>query len=138
MGTVEENKEILRHQVDEINKGNLEVLSEYHAPDCIYHDNTRLLVGADAYKESIARAKAAFPDLYVTINNIIGEDDYLAIRYTQESTFTKKFHNWEPNGKRIKYETQELYQFKDGKIVEVWSIYDDLDLLRQLGAIPTN
>ncbi|MFC1948098.1 ester cyclase [Chloroflexota bacterium] len=52
--------------------------------------------------------------------------------------FTTQLHNWEPNSKRIKFETQELIQFKDGKVVEVWAIYHDLVLLRQIGVIPTN
>ena len=134
---IEENKEKVRRGWDGFNKGNLDHIDEDNSPDCIYHDNFRILKGTDAIKGFAKAWKIACPDLHITVDNIIGEGDYVAVRYTAEGTFTNQFADWKPTGNRFKYATHDFIQFKDGIIVEQWSICNELDFLQQLGVLPS-
>lgn len=76
-----------------------------------------------------------FPDLHVTIEDIIAEGDKVWIRLTQTGTHTGKFRGLRPTGKKIKYTAVTIWRIVDGKVAEGWGIYDQLDYYKQLGVI---
>ncbi len=135
---VEENKEKIRRVFEEfLNNGDATVTKEVWKSDIIYHDNKRLIEGSDKLREFVLAWRSACPDLHATIDNLVGEGDYLAMRYTFQGTFQNEIFDITPNGNELKYVGHELYQFKDGKVTEIWGICDELDLFKQLGVIPT-
>jgi predicted ester cyclase len=79
----------------------------------------------------------AFPDLNVSVEDVIAESDKVVIRYTSRGT-----HQGEtgglglPTGREIELEGLAMQRFEESKIVEFWDRFDTLSLLQQLGLAP--
>ena len=79
----EENKAIIRRQEQEIFiQGNLDAADEIYAPNYVGHDpsNPEDIRGLEAAKQAAADYRKAFPDLQVTIEDLIAEGDKVATR----------------------------------------------------------
>ena len=77
------------------------------------------------------------PDLRIVIDDMIAEDDKVAVRYTIEGTHEGDLFAIPPTGRRVCIESFTVERVSDGKIREHWRITDSLDMMQQLGAIPT-
>ena len=51
-------------------------------------------------------------------------------------TATGPFGELEATGKRIEVPVLDLFQFRDGVLIEHWALLDNLGMMRQLGALP--
>ena len=80
--------------------------------------------------------KATFPDLHVDLGAVIGEGDLVATRWTVTGTQQAEFFGIPATGKRVTVEGMNFYRLAGGKITEVWTQFDGLGLMQQLGAIP--
>lgn len=136
--TTEENKEIARRAVEEFNKQNLDVVDEVFAKDVIDHSPTGETTGHDGPKEGLEMLYAAFPDLEITIDELIAEGDTVAIRSTHRGTHKGKFMDIEPTGRRVEIENMVFAHFEDGKVVERWVQADTLGLMHQLGPVDSS
>jgi predicted ester cyclase len=135
---IECNKAMERRIVEEvINKGNTGALDECLAAGFIYHGPGGVEVkGIEGYKQFTAALRQAYPDIHVTIQDILAEGDLVATRTFCNFTFTGKGGPDNPHGRRVSMAGSILDRFECGKIVETWELYDRLDLYRQLGIIP--
>lgn len=131
--STEENKAIVRRMMEELwNDRNAEVLDEVVAEN---YDGV-LGPGRRAWKETaIAVFAAAPPDLHVTIEDLIAEEDKVVTRYTWSFTHTVPFFGAAPTGKHISWTGINISRLEGGKIVEGWSNNDELGRQRQLGLI---
>ena len=135
--SVEENKATLKRMYDEVwNKGNLSLASEVASPDYQYGDYT----GPEGYSQIVTLQRDAFPDIQYTIDQVIGEGDWLAYVLTINGTFNGKgmWGGAKPNGKKIKLTVPFFTQFKDGKILTTTAFADMLGFYQQIGALPPN
>jgi hypothetical protein len=65
--------------VDDWNRGDLDALDEHLDPEYVHRDpNNPDVTDRTSYKRWAAAARAAFPDLTVTIDDLIAEDDRVA------------------------------------------------------------
>jgi predicted ester cyclase len=141
----EANKAVERRIVDEvINKGNMGALDECLSEGFVYHGPGGVeLRGIEGYKQFTAALRNAYPDIRVTIEDILAERDLVATRTLCTFTFTGQSGAVAPAGKKVSMTGRRvtmagsiLDRFKDGKITETWEQYDRLDLYQQLGIIP--
>ena len=132
------NKEKERRIVEEvINRGKMGVLEECLAEDFVYHGPGGVEVrGIEGYKQFTAVLRNAYPDIRVTIEDILAEGDLVATRTFCTFTFTGKAGPDNPVGRRVSMTGSILDRFKDGEIAETWEQYDRLDLYQQLGMLP--
>jgi steroid delta-isomerase-like uncharacterized protein len=91
--------------------------------------------GSELLKEVFASLHRAFPDLYITVEDLIAEGDKVADRNTVTGTHLGEYMGLSPTGKSIVYNEIFICRFMDGRIVETWGVVDVLSQLRQLGAI---
>ncbi|WP_297691261.1 ester cyclase [uncultured Eudoraea sp.] len=80
----------------------------------------------------IKGAEKIFPDLTVKIEDIIAENDLIAVRLTFNATHKDVFLGIEATNKNITWEAMEFFRLKDGKITETWGnwpLHDMVDLL---------
>jgi len=75
----------------------------------------------------------AFPDLHVTIDDMFAEGDKVVTRITMSGTFKGEFHGIAPTGRKYSGIGIIITQWIDGKEIEAWMVYDQLDFYRQLG-----
>jgi predicted ester cyclase len=79
--------------------------------------------------------RAAFPDLQLTVENIIAEGDFVAISLTARGTHQGTFQGIPPTGKSVTVSAFEVVRIENGKLAEHWGGPDTLNLLQQIGAV---
>jgi steroid delta-isomerase-like uncharacterized protein len=131
-----ENKAIVVAYVEAVNNRNLSALDKIVSKDIIVHD-TEIQSGLNATKQFIKTLLVAFPDLHVTLDHIIAEDDKVVAFTTANGTHKGilAFAPVNPTGKHISAKSADLYKISNGKIVEQWDITDVLDVLTKIGAV---
>jgi len=137
---IEENKAVNRRLYEEIwNKGNLALIDEIIAEDFVFHrSGSPMVKGPEFYKGAYHFLKTAFPDLHITIEDVIAEGDKVMTRTTWQGTHKGEYMGLAPTGKQISATEINIDRYKDGKVIEGWGGVDRFDLLQQLGGIPTS
>lgn len=79
---------------------------------------------------------SAFPDVEATVEGMIAEGDSVPFRVTVRGTHQGEFMGVAPSGNEVMFGVQNIYRFRDGKVIERWSNPDLLGLMVQIGAIP--
>lgn len=133
--SLEENKAIVRRLIGAINGRNLALLDDLIAQDFFYHAQPHQIQGLDAVRQVIEDEVKGFPDLHVTIEDIIAEGDKVWVHLEQTGTHTGEFLGLAPTGKKMKYASVAIWRIANGKIVEGWGVYDYLDYYKELGFI---
>jgi steroid delta-isomerase-like uncharacterized protein len=131
----EDNKSIMRRAYDEIlNEGRLDVADEIIAEDMTEHEQfPGLEPGREGFKSFVTMFREAFPDLQVTVEDMIAEDDKVAARVTMRGTHQGKFLGIPPSGNRIEVPVVDIVRFADGMGVEHWGVTDNMAMMVQLG-----
>ena len=132
---IEENKRIARRAVEAFNEQHLDIFDEVFAEDVVDHTPSGETKGRDGPREGLETLYAAFPDLEITIDELIAEGDTVAMRSTHRGTHEGTFMDIEPTGNQFEIENMVFARFENGMVVERWIQADVLVLLQQLGAI---
>jgi C-1 hydroxylase len=131
--SLEENKAMVHSFAEALNNQNLALLDELMAPDYVEH--TLKLEGLESWKLYVTKFLKGFPDLKVTIEDIIAEGDKVWTRVKITGTHTGEFRGIITTGKKITQKCVWIDRIADGKFVESWSVDDNVDFLKQLGVI---
>jgi predicted ester cyclase len=131
----EENKAIARRVYEIISTGDFgraEEIVDEEAPDNELLPNDPPAKLIDTFKETFSEARAAFPDLSVTVENVVAEGDRVATRVTMRGTHQGEFQGIAPTGKRVEVKAMDMFRISEDKIVEHWGHADDpSDFLRK-------
>ena len=99
---VAENKALVRRFYEEVwDRGNFEFARDVFADDYVRHDlrPTHAPPGAAGMAKIAADFRRAFPDARWRVHLVLGEDDFVAARWTATGTFTGQWGDVEPTGK---------------------------------------
>ena len=89
-------------------------------------------------KHFFAMLHSGFPGFQSTIEELLSEEDKVALRFTFHGTHQGEFMGIPPTGKEVTMPGIDLLRIADGKIVEMWNQEDVLGMMQQLGAIPAS
>lgn len=78
-----------------------------------------------------------FPDIHFTVEHTVVEGDKVVIRYTKHSTHQGAFAGIPATGKQVQFPSIDIFYIANDQMAEEWLMYDQLELLQQIGAIPT-
>jgi steroid delta-isomerase-like uncharacterized protein len=132
----EVNKALIRRFYEEVeSKGRLELVDEMFAPTFVDTGHPERGTGPESVKAHVREMRMRFPDLTVTVDQLIAEGDWVAARLTSRGTHLGAFAGLQPTGRAVTWAGVGLRRIVDGHIVEQWTKYDMLGLLRQLGAL---
>ena len=139
--STEDNKALVRRLIEEVwNQGNLTVFDEPSAPNFIHHDpdfpnfQTR-----KDYRQWVTQTRNAFPDLHLTIEDVIAEGDQVVTRWTFRGTNTGDMVtplHIPATGKQVTVTGITISRLAGGKFIEDWHQADIMGFLQQLGLIP--
>jgi steroid delta-isomerase-like uncharacterized protein len=123
------------------NEGKLELADQLVAPDAVNHDpaepvHMRGLRGPEVLKRTVQMYRAAFPDVKITVDDVIASGDKVVLRWHSEGTHRGELEGLAPTGARGSVTGISIDHWKDGKVIESWTEWDNLGLARQLGAAP--
>ncbi len=133
-----ENKTIAqRFNEDVWGKGDEAALEELLDPDFVDHD---ALPGQspdrEGHRQILAAFRSAFPDLNVITEDTVAEGDRVVSRWTARGTHQGDLMGISPTGKEVEIKGIDVLRVAEGRIVERWAQFNDLELMQQLGAIP--
>jgi predicted ester cyclase len=133
----QENKQIALRVLEELfEKGNLDAADELIHPDFVNHeappDNPQ---GPEGLKETVSWLRGLWGPMHADIEDVICEGDRVAARVTMHGKHLGEFLGQEPTGKEFAVEHIHIWRMDDGKVIEHWSVRDDLGQALQLGLI---
>ena len=128
----------MRAIYDRITDGNLDGFVEYLADDFVEHEE---LPGLDPTKEGVKAFfhmyRAAFPDLRMSVEDLIVSGDKAVARVRATGTNEGDFMGMPATGKRVDVQLIDIMGFgSDGLVHEHWGVLDAMTMMQQLGAIP--
>jgi predicted ester cyclase len=84
----------------------------------------------DGIKAVLSGVRAAFPDLTVSVDDMLSDGEFVVVRWTSTGTFTNEILGFAPSGKLISWSGINIFQFACGQCIESWS---ESDTVTQLG-----
>jgi steroid delta-isomerase-like uncharacterized protein len=132
------NKTLVRRLMeDDISRGDEATADAIIHPDFFDHTNPPgMQHGPEGHKAIVRLFRAAFPDQWWQIDDLIAEGDKVVARTTMRGTHQGDFFSLPPTGRAVEVTGVHVMRIADGRIIEHWGSNDDLGLMRQLGAIP--
>ena len=138
----EANKAIVRRWFEEVwNQGREATVDELFAANGIGYglgDTEAPVHGPAEFKPFARNLRGALPDIRMVIEDILAEGDKVTVRITVEGTHLGGQLGVAPTGRRIRIAGVVIVRIAGGQIVEGWNSWDQLGLLRQIGAIPAD
>ena len=89
-----------------------------------------------AYRQLVSQYRRAFPDLQVTVDDVIADGNIVMLRWTMAGTHTGAFGDLTPTGTQVQIVGVTIFRTANGQIAETWFMPDALGLLTQLSANP--
>jgi ketosteroid isomerase-like protein len=118
-------------------KGDLSEFDQLFDKDVYYHATSgEEARGLDQLKELVSGYRSAFSNLAFDVEDTVCEGDKVIAIYRQRGKHTGPLLEMEPSQKDLDLPVCSVTTFKNGKISEIHEIFDTLDLMRQLGALP--
>lgn len=132
--SVEENKELVRRWVHAWNTNtNFEVIEDIFAQDWV--DRNPIPGGPQGIEGAgyfVTAFRAAFSDIRLDIDLLLGEADHVMFRWIANAVHTGPFMGVEPTGKQVKFSGITVHRVANGRFAESTAEIDFLGLLEQL------
>jgi predicted ester cyclase len=123
----EQHKQVVRDYYGRVINGrDLDAVTEFFADERMVEGVRR---GCFAYFN-------AFPDLHVSLDELIGEGDRVFVRSTMTGTHDGDYKGIEPTGRHISAESAEVFRVVDGRFEGYWCLANVAGLMRQLTEEP--
>jgi steroid delta-isomerase-like uncharacterized protein len=131
------NKAVIRRFVEEVqNQKNWATFDELNADDFV---NLSAPPGVPSDKVGgkmyLGAFISAFPDSYVTIEDMVAEGDRVVTKKTFHGAHTGELNGIPPTGNRVSIQYVDIMRVRDGQIVEHWLSMDQLSFMQQLGVV---
>jgi steroid delta-isomerase-like uncharacterized protein len=137
--TPEENKALVERWFAALSGGASEDVANLAAADIVYHDPSPREESQTGGTEEWASDRGQdYPDLEVTVEQVIAEGDMVASyqRYTGTQQGDVEDERGVPaTGLATEWVSMGIFRIECGKIAEIWSVADDLGRLQRLGVI---
>ena len=132
--STKENKALIRHMYDLMNRGELDGYYELLSPNYVEHMTSGNML-LEQLKQFETIFGTAFSDISVAIVEMVAEGDKVSVLVTWKMTHTGEYMGIAPTGKKIDMTNANVFKIAKGRIKEGWNVMD-MRFLQQLGAIP--
>jgi len=126
--SIEENKALVRHFSELINKHDFNAISDLMVPEFVAH-RTTYDMSRDDWEEEGKVLFATYPDLEHIQEHIVAEGDKVAWRENYRGTHSRM-------GKKVEWINTYIVRIANGKLSEAWGTIDSLNLMQQLDVVP--
>jgi len=132
-----DNKTIIRRYIEEIeNTGDISNIQEFISDDYVeVYEGERYKIGIKGAIDHVLGVRRVYPDMKLTIENQINEDEWVVTIYTVTGTFIEEWFGMKPTGKPITFTGVNVDRIKDGKIIEHGGAANLLEPLMKAGVI---
>lgn len=127
------NKATIRRFYDQVwNKGDYWVADDLVSPDYVRHA-PQPIRGRDGIRKVVEGIRTAFPDLFISVEDLIADEDRVAVRWHAYGTHAGDFRGISPTGRPVQIVGITISRLKNAQIEEEWSQWDTMGLLEQIG-----
>ena len=123
----------MRFYEEILNNRRLDVADEIVSPG--YVDHGASAPGLENFKIYLGMITTVFPDIKVTVEDMVVTDDKVAVRLSIRGRQLDSFRGFPATGKEAAWSGMDIIHISNGMIRERWSERDFLDMLRQLGHV---
>ena len=136
---IERNKTVYRRFLQEVfNEGQLDKIDELLSPSYVLHDAPPgTPEGGEGIRHVVTMFRTAFPDLKITIEEMLAERDKVCVRATTRGIHKGTLFGIAPTGRAVTMTGLTMVTIKDGRVAESWVKNDVMGLLKQLEAEPS-
>ena len=135
--SAEESKDLARRSWESLSERNPDLIEEFYPPDLVWHAPNQDIRGYEEARQFVSTFFDAFPDINITLEDVIAEGDQAVTRYTIRGTHRGETEEFgPPTGRQMEVEGITIHRIEGGKIVEEWERYDNLSVMQQLGLVP--
>jgi len=122
------NKAVAMRVFDEIfNQGKFQVADEIYAPDFRNH-GLHQSVDLKTDQDAVHAEKKAFPDLRMSVQEMVAEGDKVAVLWTFHGTHTGSgYEGLPPTGTPVELRGITIWRIVDGRIREEWSSWSETE-----------
>ncbi|MGH8782014.1 ester cyclase [Paraburkholderia sp.] len=121
--------QIYRNYLACLNRQDWSTLGQFVHDDVKYNDKQ---IGLSGYREMLEKDFHEIPDLHFNIQLLVSEPPVLASRLRFDCTPRRTFLGLSVDGKKVSFTENVFYEFREGKIQQVWSIIDMAAIEAQL------
>jgi predicted ester cyclase len=134
------NKAAFQRFHDAANTGDIDVIAkaidELVEPDAVVRTPLPIdASGAEALKQIWSMLLRIYPDIHLTVEDVVAEGDKVVGRTTVSGTHRGDFMGVAPTGKSVTYNEIFIFRFANGKVVETWGVVDVYAQMKQIGVI---
>ena len=118
----ENNKRLVRRVFEEaLHQGKLELIDELFSPQFRDHSTPDQPPGPQGVKEYFTQLRTGFPDMHVTLDDVIAEGDRVVVRTTWHGTHLGNYAGHPPTGRAAKQTMIQIFRVVDGKLQDEWN-----------------
>ncbi len=139
MSAIADNKQLGRSFFEEmLSKGNFALAEKILSDDIVMHHPASKdpIRGREAVAGMLAGFRAGFSDLHLTVDQVVAEDDKVALRWRARGTHDGNLFGIPASGNKMDVFGISIVKIAGGKIVEDWVSEDSLGVFTQIGVIP--
>jgi len=116
------NKAIIHRVFEEgFNRGRLEVVDELFSTRFVDHSTPEQVAGAEGVKEYFAAVRGGFPDMQVSIEDMVAEGEKVVVRTMWLGTHLGIYDGVPASGRRVARTMMQIFRIVDGQIEEEWN-----------------
>jgi len=133
--TTDANKQLVRDYFTAFPKSDEGWWARHIAPTFLRHDPGLPfeVVGPEGVKTLAEALHPGIPDMELPIEDLVAEGEKVLARLRVKGTHGGNLMGVPATGKQIDIAVLDLFQIRDGKLIEHWALLDNLGLLRQIG-----
>ena len=129
------NKDLIRSFIQEIfNEHKLYSIKKYFDDGSI-EGSPQSGKGGERFKQFLSDFFKAFPDMHTTIEHIVAEKNLVMVFLNGSGTHKGEFYGTPPTNKSVNVRSADLYKIENNLITGHWDVVDQLNLLKQTGAL---
>lgn len=130
---IEDNKRIVRRIIEAgWNRVDEDVIADLYDPGVANEGGTS---GLSELMKGLASTRAAFPDCFWAIDDLIGEGNTVVACWSARGTHTGALGDIAPTGRVVEVEGVTIFQLAAGRVTAWRRFADDLGMLQQLGVM---
>lgn len=136
--SLESNKQLCRDYFKAFLARDTDWMERHIAPEFVRHDPGLPFEvrGPEGVAKLHDALMPAFPDMQLDLEDLVAEGEKVLVRLMIRATHTGAFGDMAPTGRRIDVPVLDLFQIRDNRLIEHWALFDNLGMLKQLGALP--
>ena len=134
-----DNTALVRRMVEEVwNRGDLDAADVLFSAGYTNHGGLIIDVvhGPEAIKMSVGMYKSAFPDFWITIDDLRADGPRVFLRWTARRNVPSVRRNGAPDTVSQFMPGSSVCSISEGKIVESWTSWNQASVVRSLGLRP--